>query len=101
LPFSRWKFDSGENATYGFLASLLGSLISKQLVSGIAGRQVAAMNALLRFLRDDDAATAVEYAVMLALILLVAISSISALGSQSGGMWGGIDNDLTAAGLGN
>lgn len=59
------------------------------------------MTRLLRLLRDEDAATAVEYAVMLALILLVAIASISALGTQSGGMWGGIDNDLTAAGLGN
>lgn len=59
------------------------------------------MTTLLRLLRDEDAATAVEYAVMLALILLVAIGSISALGTQSGGMWGGIDNDLTAAGLGN
>lgn len=59
------------------------------------------MAKLLRFLRDEDAATAVEYAVMLALILLVAIGSISALGAQSGGMWGGIDTDLTAAGFGN
>ncbi len=59
------------------------------------------MTRLLRLLREEDAATAVEYAVMLALILLVAIGSISALGTQSGGMWGGIDNDLTAAGLGN
>jgi len=59
------------------------------------------MTRLLRLLRDEDAATAVEYAVMLALILLVAIGSISALGTQSGGMWGGIDSDLTAAGFGN
>lgn len=59
------------------------------------------MRKLLRFLRNEDAATAVEYAVMLALILLVAISSISVLGQQSGGMWGGIDGDLTAAGFGN
>jgi pilus assembly protein Flp/PilA len=59
------------------------------------------MTRLLKFLRDEDAATAVEYAVMLALILLVAISSISVLGQQSGGMWGGIDSDLTGAGLGN
>jgi pilus assembly protein Flp/PilA len=59
------------------------------------------MRKLLRFLHNEDAATAVEYAVMLALILLVAISSISLVGQQSGGMWGGIDGDLTAAGFGN
>ena len=59
------------------------------------------MSKLFKFLCDDGGATAVEYAVMLALILLVAIGSISTLGSQSGGMWGGIDGDLTSAGFGN
>jgi pilus assembly protein Flp/PilA len=59
------------------------------------------MSKLFKFVRDEDGATAVEYAVMLALILLVAIGSISTLGAQSGGMWGGIDGDLTSAGFGN
>lgn len=52
---------------------------------------------LLRFLGDDEAATATEYAVMLALILLVAISSISALGQGNGGLWGVIGSDLDNA----
>jgi Flp pilus assembly pilin Flp len=53
-----------------------------------------------RFLRSSDAATAVEYAVLLALILMAVFSSILFVGGQTGGMWGGIQNDLTSAGLG-
>ncbi len=34
-----------------------------------------------RFLRDEDGPTAVEYAVMLALIVVVCIAAISTLGS--------------------
>ncbi len=59
------------------------------------------MQWLKAILCDDEAATAVEYAVMLALILMVAIGAVSALGAQSGGLWGGIDSDLNAAGFGS
>jgi Flp pilus assembly pilin Flp len=48
------------------------------------------MNQLRNILLDDDAATAVEYAVMLGLILMVAISGISAFGAGNNGLWGGI-----------
>jgi len=58
------------------------------------------MSILLRFLREEEAATAVEYAVMLALILITIIGAISAVGVESGGMWGGIDQDIKAAGVG-
>lgn len=54
----------------------------------------------LRFVRREEAATAVEYAVMLALILLVALVGIAAFGSSNSAGWLGIDNDLRAAGLG-
>jgi pilus assembly protein Flp/PilA len=43
------------------------------------------MTSLLRFLRDDSAATAVEYAVMLALIIGVCIGAIGYFGSEAGG----------------
>ena len=36
-----------------------------------------------RFLVSEDGPTAVEYAVMLALIIIVCLASISALGSQA------------------
>ncbi len=59
------------------------------------------MKRLFTLVRDEDAATAVEYAVMLALILLAVISAIGVVGQQSGGMWGSIDADLQAAGFGS
>jgi pilus assembly protein Flp/PilA len=45
------------------------------------------LNYLLRLYRDDQAATAVEYAVLLALILVAVISAISAVGDSTHGMW--------------
>ena len=45
------------------------------------------MNRLLCFLREEDAATAVEYSVMLALILLGVIGAISSVGGATGDMW--------------
>ena len=56
------------------------------------------MRYFLQLLGDEDGATAVEYAVMLALILMVIIGAIGSVGSTSGGMWGGIQNDLDAHG---
>ncbi|MBX3414140.1 MAG: Flp family type IVb pilin [Pirellulales bacterium] len=56
---------------------------------------------LIRLLRGEDAATAVEYAVMLALILLAILASIGVVGSQTGGLWGGIEADLNAQGFGS
>lgn len=50
-------------------------------------------------LRDEEAATAVEYSVMLALILIAMIGVIGMVGSQSGGMWGGIEGDLRDVGF--
>lgn len=53
------------------------------------------MNHLLsRLVRDEDAATAVEYAVLLALILVVVVGAIGTFGSESAGLWGGIDGEL-------
>ena len=41
------------------------------------------MNKILQFLREDDGPTAVEYAVMLALIILICIAAIQAVGTQT------------------
>ena len=60
------------------------------------------MRRFLRSLwREEDAATAVEYAVMLALILVAIMSAIGSMGSGTGGMWGDIDSDLTSYGFGS
>ncbi len=47
--------------------------------------------AVLRFLSSEDGPTAVEYAVMLALIVMVCIAAISALGTKTSGAF----NDAT------
>ena len=59
------------------------------------------MRSFMRFLHDEEGTTAVEYSVMLAMILMGAIAAIGALGSQSGGMWGGIQGNLSSHGFGS
>lgn len=58
-----------------------------------------AIGPIRRFLVRQEAATSTEYAVMLALILLAIVSSIGAMGTQTGGMWAGIQSELTAIGF--
>ena len=41
------------------------------------------VNLVTSFLKDEDGPTAVEYAVMLALIIVVCIAAISALGTAA------------------
>jgi len=41
------------------------------------------LNSAARFLRSEDGPTAVEYAVMLALIVVVCIAAITALGTSA------------------
>jgi pilus assembly protein Flp/PilA len=53
------------------------------------------LNYLLRLYRDDQAATAVEYAVLLALILMAIISAINALGNTTSGIWANDVNKIT------
>jgi pilus assembly protein Flp/PilA len=55
---------------------------------------------LIRFLQDDEAATAVEYAVMLALIMVVCIGAIGYFGSEAGGSFVNTSAQLDAA-MGN
>jgi len=58
------------------------------------------MRLFLDFLFREEAATAVEYAVMLALIIISLIGAISAVGTETGGMWGGVQSDLDSVGFG-
>jgi pilus assembly protein Flp/PilA len=57
------------------------------------------MKRLLNILRSEEGATSVEYAVLLALILIAIVGAIGSLGSETDGMWGGITNDLTDVGF--
>ena len=46
------------------------------------------------FLANDDGPTAVEYAVMLALIIVVCIAAISTLGSNASSTFGTVGNAI-------
>ena len=53
-----------------------------------------------RFLADEGGPTAVEYAVMLAMIVMAAFVSIMSVGSEASQMWNYIDTSAFGAGLG-
>jgi Flp pilus assembly pilin Flp len=57
------------------------------------------MCSLAEFLKDDEATTAVEYSVMLAVIILVALSAIGALGTKTNSVWGWIVSSTRACGM--
>lgn len=49
-----------------------------------------------RFLASEDGPTAVEYAVMLALIVVVCLTAIGSVGTQASGQFNNIANSLGA-----
>jgi len=49
-----------------------------------------------RFLRDEDGPTAVEYAVMLALIVVVCIAAITALGTNANATFNNANLNIAA-----
>ncbi len=51
-----------------------------------------------QFLRAEDGPTAVEYAVMLALIIVVCITAITTLGSNANGTFSNVALNTAAAG---
>ncbi len=55
------------------------------------------VNRLLRFCRDENAVSAAEYAVLLALILLAIITAIDAVGNTSSGIWANDTNKISTA----
>lgn len=50
-----------------------------------------------RFLKSEDGPTAVEYAVMLALIVVVCLSTITTIGTRANGTFNSIANALPTA----
>jgi len=53
---------------------------------------------LVRFLKNEDGPTAVEYAVMLALIIVVCIAAITTLGSNANGTFTTVGNAVGSTG---
>ncbi|MFZ5746722.1 MAG: Flp family type IVb pilin [Pseudomonadota bacterium] len=49
-----------------------------------------------RFLRARKGATAVEYGLILAMIVLAMLAGVSQLSSTTGGLWGDINNKVQA-----
>lgn len=54
---------------------------------------------LQQFLNDEAATTAVEYAVMLAMILLVLIVAVGNFGGSGNSMFGRVDTQMRAHGI--
>ena len=52
-----------------------------------------------RFVNDESATTAVEYCVMLGMILLLVIMGIYATGSGVSGWWNNINSEMTTHGF--
>lgn len=56
-----------------------------------------AISAIKKFLCSDDATTAVEYAVMLAMIMVAIIIGVTSAGGGVSVWWANIKNDLTSS----
>lgn len=52
---------------------------------------------LTRWLRDEEAVTAAEYAILLGLLVMTVIIAINAVGSTSSGIWANDTNKITSA----
>ena len=55
------------------------------------------MSRVLQFLRDDEGATAVEYAVMLALIVGVCVGAVLSLGDATAASFGSSRDSILSA----
>jgi pilus assembly protein Flp/PilA len=53
------------------------------------------VNSIKRFLVSEDGPTAVEYAVMLALIIVVCLTAIQAVGTNANNQFNAVKNALT------
>jgi pilus assembly protein Flp/PilA len=54
-------------------------------------------NALVNFLKNEDGPTAVEYAVMLALIIVVCLAAITAIGTAASNTFSKTGSSITAS----
>jgi len=54
-------------------------------------------NAVVNFLKRDDGPTAVEYAVMLALIIVVCITAITTLGTNANNTFSYVGNSISGS----
>ncbi len=57
------------------------------------------MSFIAKFLKEKEAATAVEYAVMLAMILLTVLAAITVFGNKENSLWNSILSSLLGNGM--
>lgn len=55
------------------------------------------MNSIKNFLRAEDGVTAIEYGLIAALIAVVIIGAVTALGTDLSNLFSGVSGKLTAA----
>jgi pilus assembly protein Flp/PilA len=60
---------------------------------------MSGIRAIQRFLKDDSGPTAVEYAVLLALILTAIIGAVTSVGGGANGYWGRSVTELNTHGF--
>ena len=54
-----------------------------------------------KFMKSEDGPTAVEYAIMLALIVIVCLTAIKAVGDAANSAFGDVTSQMTTVGIGN
>ena len=54
-----------------------------------------------KFMKSEDGPTAVEYAIMLALIVIVCLTAIQAVGTAANTAFQNVTTQMTATGIGN
>jgi Flp pilus assembly pilin Flp len=57
------------------------------------------MESIVRLFKDEDATTSVEYAIMVAAILLTVVVAIAAVGQNTALMYSDIDSEMRAHGF--
>jgi pilus assembly protein Flp/PilA len=75
----------------------VGSLAGVVSVSPVFERTRKMRHHIVNFLAREDGPTAVEYAVMLALIIVVCLAAITTLGSNANSTFTTVGNDLVGS----
>ena len=55
------------------------------------------MQHLIRFFKDEEGVTAIEYGLIAALVVIVCVGAIKGAGGSLSGMWSSIDTELADA----
>ena len=93
--------DHFQRSHFSFAHPFSSSLAHRQPMEARSAVEPAPMRSFLtRLLTKSDAATSVEYAVMLALILMVVFASVVYLGTSTKGSLDNANSNLSAVGFG-